>query len=394
MDVQHLVAEALENNPEIAAAAYDMDVMKSKAPQVSTLEPPTLTYTREDMPGFNIGDAMFSRLGIDQAVRLPFKLSTEGALANILAEHAHHDHEEVIFEVLEKLKTGYFELWFVQQSIILNHENIVLIERTAAAARSRVGAGLSPQQEAMSAQVQLAKLRNDEIDLRQQELSAKSMLMSILNRKGDDTLGYAGILDTILFVPTLDTVEELAAANRPMLIHDSLGVEESRTRLTLAKQEYLPDLHFGVEYVTEPNDDFRGWSFHAGITLPFAPWTLGAAGGRTDEANAEINRDQAKFQASRNMVFANIRDLYEKISAARRQLENYRNVILPQARQSLEATMTGYETGQIEFSMLLDSYTMLTDMTKDYYMTRMKFEQAIASLEREAGYENIAYVGM
>src|SRR5713101_1194514 len=117
MDLQFLVAEALVNNPEIQAGAYQMEVMEAKVPQARALDDPQLKFMREEMPGFRYSEAMYSRLELMQMVRFPTKLSTQGELARIQAEHAHHDHLEKINEVLEKLKSSYYELWFLQQNI-------------------------------------------------------------------------------------------------------------------------------------------------------------------------------------------------------------------------------------------------------------------------------------
>ncbi|MBM2842105.1 MAG: czcC, partial [Bacteroidetes bacterium] len=178
------------------------------------------------------------------------------------------------------------------------------------------------------------------------------MLMAILNRQPNDTLGVAALFDNVVFRATLDTLQQLALQSRPMLLHDSLMVEESRAMLSLSKREYLPDIKLGVQYVTVPVGDFRGWGISAGITLPFAPWTLGKASSRVEEATATISKSSAALNASRNMVMSNVKDLYFRAQSARRQLDSYRTVILPQAQQSLKASITAYQNGRTDFLML------------------------------------------
>src|SRR5712692_977410 len=87
MDLQFLIAEALVNNPEIQAGAYQMEVMEAKVPQARGIDDPELKFMREDMPGFRYNEAMFSRLELMQTLRFPTKLSTQGELARIRAEH-------------------------------------------------------------------------------------------------------------------------------------------------------------------------------------------------------------------------------------------------------------------------------------------------------------------
>ncbi|HTK83367.1 MAG TPA: TolC family protein [Bacteroidota bacterium] len=389
LDLQFLIAEALMNNPEIEASLRGMDVMDAKVPQAGALDDPELKFTSENMPGFDFNQAMFRRWELMQKIRFPSKLSAETELAAIRAEHAHHDHQEKVIEVLERLKLGYYELWYVQQNMVLTQENIRLMDQFAKIARTKYGVGLVPMQDVLKAQVELASLKNELTARRQQELSAKAMLMAILNRTPKDTLGFAMIPEEVEFTSTLDSLERLALNVRPMLIHDSLSVREGQAELSLAGKEYIPDFTIGIERVTSPVDGFSGWSVSAGITLPFAPWTLGKASARKDEASAEILKSQASYRASQAMVKASVRDHYYQVVAAKEQLDNYRTVILPQAEQSLTASRTAYQTGTTNFLMLIDAYRSLVMLTKEYFMTRMQFEQHVASLERAVGYQSL-----
>lgn len=390
-DLQLLTIEALVNNPEIQAASARMDIMAGKTRQAGTLDDPELRYMREEMPDFRWSQAMYSRLELMQMFRLPTKLFLESSLAEIKEEHAHHDHLEKINEVLAKLKSAYYELWFVQQNISLLRENIRLMRQFSKLSQTKYSVGEASQQDVLKAQVEVAKLENDLTTLRQKELTAKAMLMAILNRAPSDTIGFAVIPEEVSFSVSLDTLQTLAFQNRPMLKHDSLGIRESETMLSLAKQEYLPNFKVGLQYVTIPVSGFQGWSVMAGLTIPFAPWTLGKASGRVEEANASIRRSTAIYNATRNMVIASVQELYYKAEANKRQLDTYRTRILPQAQQSLEASITGYQTGQTDFLMLLDAYRTLVELKMEYFMIRMQYEQTMAELERAVGAHNIFY---
>ena len=87
---------------------------------------------------------------------------------------------------------------------------------------------------------------------------------------------------------------------------------------------------------------------------------------------------------------ASVRDFYYKASASNRQLDTYRTSIIPQARQALSASRTAYQTGTTDFLMLIDTYRTVVMLTKEYFMTRMRFEQAFASLERAVGIQSIS----
>jgi outer membrane protein TolC len=286
----------------------------------------------------------------------------------------------------------YFELWYVQQASILNRENFRLMKQFLNAISTKLGTGETSQQDVLKASIELSKADIALLALRQKELSAKAMLMSMLNRSSKDTIGYATIAEEIAVLPSLDSMQQLAIRLRPMLKHDSAGIHESTTMIALAKKEYYPDFTVGLRYDTSPEKKFNGWTISAGITLPFAPWTIAKADSRLQEAEISLEKSQANLNATRNMIITNINDLYFKALANKQQLESFQKSILPQTRQSLEASLTAYQSGRTDFLMLLDSYRMLVEMTMEFYMVRMQFEQTLAQLDKEVGFQNVAAI--
>jgi outer membrane protein TolC len=390
LDLNSLIDEAIQNNPEIRAAQADWDMFEAKIPQAKTLDDPQLNMMQEEIPGFKFGNAMYFRAELMQMFPYPGKLSSMEELARIKAQHSHHDHLEKINAIIGKLKEMYFELWYVQQASVLNRENFRLMKQFLNAISTKLRTGATSQQDVLKASIELSKADIELLSLRQKELSVKAMLMSMLNRSSKDTIGYATIAEEIAVLPSLDSIQQLAMRLRPMLKHDSVGVHESTTMIALAKKEYYPDFTVGLRYDTSPEKNFNGWTISAGITLPFAPWTIAKADSRLQEAEIALEKSQANLNATRNMVIANINDLYFKALANKQQLESFQTSILPQTRQSLEASLTAYQSGRTDFLMLLDSYRMLVDMTSEYYMKRMEFEQTLAQLDKEVGFQNVA----
>lgn len=384
-----LIIEALRNNPELKAFEYNRDAMELRAESVGRLDDPELTFMREMMPSFRWSDAMYSRIGLMQRLPFPGKLATLSTIAEINAEHAHHEHMEKANEVLAKLRSAYYELWFAQRAALLNRENARLLEQFTKIAQTRFSVGQAPQQDVLKAYVEIAKLDNQRVHLRQQELRAKAMLRTFLNRPSDDTLGIAYVPDEIAPLPSEDTLQVLAQRFRGMVLHDSLSVQEANDMLSLMKKESLPDLTLGIEYVTIPNGNLRAWSVSVGVSLPFMPWSLARNSAKVEEAEIQISRRKSALNSTRAMVRSAITALYAQAEALSKQLENYSGVIVPQAQRSVQASMIAYQTGRTDFLMLLDSYRMLVELSMDQLMLRMQYEQTVAELKREVGYAGI-----
>ncbi|HTY58095.1 MAG TPA: TolC family protein [Bacteroidota bacterium] len=387
-----LVREALSRSPEIESAREQMAAAGARILQESSLPPPELIFMREGMPSFRYADAMFSRVELMQMIPFPTKLSVRRDIAEIGAEHAHHDHMEKEFDVLYRLKSAYAELWYLQQSILLTRRNGDLLRQTLDVVRARYGAGNAGEEDVLKAALESARNDNLVVSLRQQELAAKSMIMGLLDRPEGDTLGTAVIPDSLALDLPCDTLIASAMAYRPMLQHDSLVVVEQKTMLSASRQEYIPDFRVGVQYMTAPVTGFNGWTVTAGITIPFAPWTLAARGGRIDESEAGVGRAAADLASARAMVRSQIRDSYSHAASDREQVAMYRTTMLPAAEHALRAALGAYGSGRGDLLMVLDASRTLRDLMIEERMLRMDFARSVAALEKEIGVRDLTYL--
>ncbi|HXG00311.1 MAG TPA: TolC family protein, partial [Bacteroidota bacterium] len=270
-----------------------------------------------------------------------------------------------------------------------NRETALLLQKIARIAQTRFGLGSAPQQDVLKTYVEIARLDNQLVELRQQEVSAKSMLMALLNRPVAETLGIAYVPPRTAPLPPADTLVHLALRFRGMLLHDSLSVEEAERMVALAKREYLPDITLGIEYVTRPGTRLNAWSVSAGISIPFMPWGITRVGARVEETTIAIEKARQTLINARSMVRSNILMLYAKAQGLQQQLDNFTNVIVPQSERSLQASLIAYQTGKADYIMLIDAYRMLVELSMEKLMLRMQFEQAVAELKREVGYAGI-----
>ena len=391
-ELQFLIIEALMNNPDIAGEVARMEKFEQRTPQASALDDPQLIFKLMEMPGFDPGRAMYANLELMQMIRFPSKLSTQRAIATVQAEHAHHDHLEKVISVIADLKSAYAMLWYARTASELTRENQQLVELILSSAQTRYAVGGTSQQDVLKTNIELAKLKTKEASLRQEEIAAESMMRAILNRSSAMPIGQISLEPVRTLRYSVDDLLAFGLAHKPMLIHDSLSVHEQDLMLSLSRQEYLPDLSLSLEYVTSPLLGHKQWSFMVGITLPFAPWTLGKASARVQEAQSERSMMASKYQASKNMLQAKIREQYEAVKAYETEILYYENTIIPQTRQSLQALMSEYQTGSASYLMLLDSYRMYQEISMDAAMARMKYEQSRARLEREVGVTDLRVV--
>ena len=384
-----LISETMTNNPEISAEVYKMWSAQERIAQASSLDDPELIFKLMEIPGASFNQAMYANIELMQMIRFPTKLSTQRAISETRAEHAHHDHIEKVNDIQMRLKRVFAMLRYNRTALEINRANQRLLGQVVAAATTQYSVGKASQQDVLKSTIELAKLKAAEETVKQEITGAESMMHAILNRPSQIPIGPLEEVAPKRLLVGVDDLVQFAFVNRPMLVHDSLNVFESGLQLDLMKQEYLPDLRLSLEYVRMPVLKENRWSMSAGITLPFAPWTLGKASARVEEATMDRSMLQSTLENSKRMVESDIRSGYAKAKALQAQMETYDKTILPQTDQSLKTLLQEYQTNQNSFLMLLDSYRMYQEAKMDYAMLRMQYDQAIASLENSIGVTDI-----
>jgi outer membrane protein TolC len=87
----------------------------------------------------------------------------------------------------------------------------------------------------------------------------------------------------------------------------------------------------------------------------------------------------------KNMVLYELHSALVKLQASYDALKLFKNTSIPQAEQTLQSTLSYYQTGKTEFLMVIDAYRMLLMAKLDYQMSLMNYLTAKADLERAVG---------
>jgi outer membrane protein TolC len=87
----------------------------------------------------------------------------------------------------------------------------------------------------------------------------------------------------------------------------------------------------------------------------------------------------------RNSVFFEVQNALVLVESNQRLVALYETSVLPQARQSLQSAMAGYEGDKNDFLTLIDNQRNVKAFQLEYYDSIVKLEQSFADLERAVG---------
>ena len=386
--LNELVKEALQNNPQLKAAHSQTLAEQTKVKQVTAWDPPQvgISFFQTPIQYLNpITNGMETDYYIQQMFPFPGKLGNMGDAASSNAKMYGEQYKTLKNKIINDLKSNYYMLYFVEKKIEINKENQDLLKQLNAIALKQYEVGTGKQADVLRAQTELSTLVNSGINLIKEKRNVETMINTILSRPVDSPLPEIKDIQDTIPNWTYEQLSQLAFQNRPELKAMQFNVDMSKSELKASKLEYYPDFMVQLMYKNMANTSNDFWSAMVGVNIPLAFWSKDKFTGKVQENEININTAQEQKSAMKNMVESDVQNALIKIQSNKNLIDLYKGTVIPQAEQTLQATLAEYQTGKTEFLMFIDAYKMVLTSKLDYYMSVMSYMQSQALLEQAVG---------
>jgi len=387
VSLDSLLAEVLQNNPQLQAARTRIQSAETRITQVRAWDDPQIgvEFYATPITSLNpIKEGMETDYFIQQMIPFPGKKSLMGDAARANVRVVEQSATTVERRLIADVKVAYAMLYSAQRRLDVNAENQRLLNQIIQSARAKYSVGITTQGDVLKAQVELAKLQNERSMLEQELRGAEAMMNALRSVPSTTPIGRVADVTPQQFRWTLDDLFRRALDNRPEIRGMKYEIEMFKAELAVAQRERLPDFMIRGTYkkMMEGTDL---WAAMAGINIPIAPWASGKYSGRIEENELNIRATEQSLRDMQNMVQFEVRDAWVKVRSRWEQIERYLTIILPQADQTLQSTLASYQTDKVDFLTLLDSYRMLQMLKMEYYMHVGEYYSNLATLERAIG---------
>ena len=385
LNVNQLVEEALQNNPEILAAKKRWEVYKEKIPQASALEDPMFGFGITNLPtnfSFRDEDMTMKEFSISQKLPFPGKRPLMREMAEKEAEAVSAEIQGKIHQVIKDVKTAYYDLSHVYRATEVIQRNKEILETFAKIAETRYSVGEGIQQDVIKAHVEVSKMVDELIMLGQKKRALGAKLNALLSRPPETPLGEPEEVVFRQFPFTIEELQKMALDFNPTLKGMRKMIEAKEKAYALAKKEYYPDFNFRLAYGQRDNSpDMKRRDMLTGMMEVNIPIFYKSKQDRkVAEVKADIQLVEAQYRAMKNDIFFMISDMTSMIQRVERQLELYKTGIIPQARLQINSAMSAYRVNKADFMTLLDSQITLYRYELEYHQALTEHEKNVASL--------------
>ena len=390
-------SNALSSNPGLAEMQERYEALTHIAPQVSSLPDPVVSLNAMNLPwdSFDVNQEPMTQMqvGVSQMFPFPGKLSLREDVAVFEADAALHSVAEMRLNLDMTVSLTWWEIYFLDRSLETVIKNKSLMRQFIKIARTKYEVGNGLQQDVLLAQLELSKLLDREIQLKSMRENRVIRLNVLMDQLPDLPMQLPTVMPPFSgTVASESNLYERARLARPLLMQEKAVINASESRLALAEKEYYPDFMVGMAYGKRDEDTFGRsrkdfLSVMLSINIPLY------AGSKQSEAVKQRARELAKNRYSlvdtRNMVMSSISSSVTDYEQAKEQLDLYGNGILPQARQTVESMLVGYQVNEVDFLNLVGSQITLLNYELLYWKAFTEISQSAARIRAAVGEENI-----
>ena len=384
--LNELINEALQNNPGIKAFNERWEASKTRIPQAGAWKDPNLSFNIMNLPVKNINFGLEPMTGKQflfiQQIPFPGKTSLRTKVAS---------EDEKVFselfgdkknELIKKVKNAYYNLYLIDISIEITEKNKNLLESFVKIVSSKYEVGRGLQQDVLKVQVEISKIMEKLITLRQKRKSVSARINTLLNRAPEIQIAKLPEIEQSKFNLKNEELDIIAFEIRPMLNAMENQIVKNEYSYHLAKKNYYPDFNISLGY-TQRADRRDFFSTMFSLSIPI--FINEKQKKKVEETAHSISAVRESYIWMKNEIQYEIRELTSNIEEYEELLDLLRQGIIPQASQSLQSAISGYQVDKVDFLTLLNNQMTLFNYEIEYYRVLTNFEKSLADLEFVVG---------
>ena len=331
--------------------------------------------------GYTNSDFAYTGIGISQEIPYPGKRKLRAEVAGHQAESLQAQATSIARDVMERIKSAYFRLAYVQQSIhVLEHHDQILAEmQQVAESRYRVGQG--NQQEVLKTQLQHTKILQEITMSRRDEGQLEAKLKQWLDRAQDSPDIVAEPLTQRVLPYSSPQLLQLAQEQSPRIHGQRAMLSQTQSQVALAHKEFRPD--FSLQYMYQNTDrKFRDYyMLTLGVGLP----NWGRRRAELAEASEKQERARQELRAEVQGQMAEVQEQFVIVQTSSEQLKIYKEGLIPQAAATFRSAVAAYQANRQDFQTLLSSFLDALDLDLQYQRELADHESALARIEALTG---------
>lgn len=311
------------------------------------------------------------------------KLDLQSGIAKAQVAGARGQTAATWADLAGKIKSAYAMHYYLSVSIRLTRETLDLTSRLEKIAQTRYANGLGTQQEVIRAQIEKTDLQTMLIDLGNEQHHAHVILNGLLSRPADAELTAPLQLRPLPAAAQMPSLEDRLRAHNPQLQVARASINEAAMSRDLSYKNRYPGFTLGVA-PTQSGSSVKSWDLMVEFNIPLQQESRRS---QEHEAQAKLAASTAREASLLNQMLSELSISVSGLEAARSTDGIIATSLLPQAELNFQSAMSGYTTGKVDFSTLLDTQRQILKARSQRIKAQYEAQLRLAEIERLIGEE-------
>ncbi len=380
-----LLVWAEQHNPELAAMQHEAEAADARIQPAGALPDPMFSVEWRDIPNdsFTLAPSQVGSMKYTVAQTFPLggKRKSKQRVAEAEAEKARWQRSTLSAALQAKLTTAFVQRYQAYQNEMLLKEELMFLREVERVAQIRHANGLTPQQDALKAQIEQTTLKADLIAAATEQRQASAKLNALLGRPANAPLAEPKALPPLPKPAALADAADRALGTNPELLAQAAAITAAQQNQRLVRANRYPDLTVSVSPI-QVGDRLADWEIMLSVNIPLQQTSRRA---QEREAAELASAAQLRQDAMANQVQGDLQEQLAGLDAARQQETLIRTSLLPQAELTFQAALASYQTGRVDFTTLLDAQRQMRRARFDQLKALLEQHLRLAEIERLVG---------
>lgn len=386
------VERALAGNPGLAEIKARAEALATVSSQVGALPDPMVNFGLVNVPTSNFNlhqeDMTMMEMGISQTIPFPGKRSLREKIAEHEAMATEEALQEARLRLASEVKQSWWRLFYYAKTLALLDTSADFFQKLIDIAQTNYKVAKGTQQEVMIAQLELSKLKAERLDLLTLRGIEFAKLNTLINRIIEFPVQLPS--EAIFKFPALSAtdLQNKALKFRPLFAQHGKMLEVAQANVELAKKDFYPDFTVGGGYAFRQNtptgqtrSDFASVQLSMNVPLYAAQKQSKAV----DQRNSELLQEQYAAEDEHHKILSEIVAKVAEYKQLKEKTLLLEQEVIPQAQQTVNVLMAGYQVSQSGFSDLLRTELSVLQYQMQLWQTKTNTQAVLAELSADVG---------
>lgn len=386
-----LETQAVNQNPTLIRLYREYQAATARARYVDELPDPKVGANVFGNPIETAAGSQRANFSVSQLIPWLEKLNAQEQQACFEALAIRSEYQSAKLKALADARVGWYRLYVIDKLIETTKVNQQLLNSIIEVANARVSTGAASQGDVLLGTLELSRLEEQLLMLKRRRLAIEAELNRVVSRPAATPVNVPDVLKINLPELSANQLYETALSYQPELDAARLRTQATRWGIEVARLSRRPEVAISANYFLTDNNrpptkvvnvGEDPWSLGAQVSIPLWREKYDAI---RDEATWKYLASHDSLRQLQERYDALTLDLWSEAQRASETAKLYRQTVLPQAEQTLQADQDAYANGSVEFDRVVRDYRNLLTLELEYHRARGDLAIALAQIQRAIG---------